>query len=280
MAVTDDLRNQPYQNLRAVELLRLRCNLGHQRAIAVGMSHITRTGVGAHALVVMDGDGEDRPEDIPRLLNALRGSSGDCPSRVVFAGRTRRLESARFRLMYNLYRLVHWLLTGISVRVGNFSVLTPDAMARLVIAPDMWNHYAAAVFRSRVPFSILPLPRGKRYLGQSHMSYSSLVAHGLSAIAVFGELVGARLIILLSGVVVVAVSLLIVAVLLRLFSNQAISGWATNAVGLLIVFTMQALLALTILALIVLGDRSHAKIIPLRDAELFIESATRLSSLP
>ena len=59
------------------------------------------------------------------------------------------------------------------------------------------------------------------------------------------------------------------------FNRRWCSGF-----GLLIVFTMQALLALTILALIVLGDRSHAKIIPLRDAELFIESATRLSSLP
>jgi hypothetical protein len=109
------------------------------------------------------------------------------------------------------------------------------------------------------------------------MRYSSLVAHGLSAIAVFGEIVGARLIILLSGVVAGAIFLLVIIVLVRLFTDQAIPGWATNAAGLLIIIMMQAILSVLILALIVLGDRSHARVIPLRDAELFIESVEPLS---
>ena len=276
LAPTGEIRRRRYTNLRAVELVRLQCNLGHQRAIAVGMAHLSKTGVSANAVIIMDGDGEDRPEDIPRLFAALRASEDQRQCHVVFAARTKRCEGSFFRLMYTLYRLVHWLLTGVSVRVGNFSALSPSALPRLVIAPDSWNHYAAAVFRSRIPFSTLPLPRGKRYLGQSHMQYSGLVAHGLSAIAVFSEVVGARLIILLSGMVGVVIFLLVIAMLVRLLTNQAIPGWATNVAGLLIIIAMQAMLSLLVLALIVLGDRSQAKIIPLRDAQLFIASAEPL----
>lgn len=278
LLLTDEIRHQNYTTLRTVEIVRLRCNLGHQRAIAVGMAHLCQSHVSANALVIMDGDGEDRPKDIPRLFAELSRSGNQC--HVVFAARTKRFESPLFRLMYNLYRLFHWLLTGISIRVGNFSALSLSALSRLVIAPDAWNHYAAAVFRSRIPFSTLPLPRGKRYLGESHMRYSSLVAHGLSAIAVFSEIVGARLIILLSGLVGVGIFLLVIVVLVRLLTDQAIPGWATNAAGLLLIFTMQAILSLLILALIVLGDRSQAKVIPLRDGALFIETVERLSEQP
>jgi polyisoprenyl-phosphate glycosyltransferase len=267
---------ETYLSLSAVDVVRLRCNVGHQRAIATGMTYLNRSGVGSKAVVIMDADGEDRPEDVPHLLAQLQKSRDRC--HVVFAQRTKRLESSIFRVMYQLYRFIHWLLTGISVRVGNFSALSAPTLPRLLIAPDTWNHYAAAVFRSRIPFSTVPLPRGKRYAGPSQMSYSSLVAHGLSAIAVFSEIVGARLIMLLSGVTVLAICLLAVVIIIRLTTNVAISGWATNAGGLIIVFTMQALLSLLILALLVLGDRSQTKVIPIRDAEMFIESVDRLPS--
>jgi polyisoprenyl-phosphate glycosyltransferase len=272
-APNEENRRQTYTNLRAVELVRLRCNLGHQRAIAVGLTHLSKSSARAKAVVVMDGDGEDRPQDVPRLIAELSGN----PAAVVFAARTKRFEARVFLLMYHLYRLVHWLLTGIPVRVGNFSALSPSVLPGLLVAPDVWNHYAAAVFRSRLRFSTLALPRGKRYLGKSQMRYSGLVAHGLSGIAVFGEIVGARLIILLSGVIALAVFLLAVVVFVRFFTNYAIPGWATNAAGLLILFTMQAILSLLILALIVLGGRSQAKVIPLRDAELYIESVNPLT---
>jgi hypothetical protein len=77
---------------------------------------------------------------------------------------------------------------------------------------------------------------------------------------------------------VLAICLLAVVIIIRLTTNVAISGWATNAGGLIIVFTMQALLSLLILALLVLGDRSQTKVIPIRDAEMFIESVDRLPS--
>ena len=269
-----ELRGRRYAHLRQIDLVKLRRNLGHQRAIAVGLTHLATAGVDADAVVVMDGDGEDRPADIPRLLAQLAQTAGQ--QNVVFAARAKRFEGPLFRAMYQIYRLIHWLLTGVGVRVGNFSALTPAAAQALCLHPDTWNHFAASVFRSRIPFSTLPIARGERYAGASHMRYSGLVAHGLSAIAVFSEIVGARLIVVFSAAVALAIFLLASVVGVRLFTPLGIPGWATTAAGLLILFAMQAVLSLLILVLVVLGDRSQAKVIPLRDAELFIESVTPL----
>jgi glycosyltransferase involved in cell wall biosynthesis len=273
VAAPDEFRRQRYSHLPTVEVMRLRCNLGHQRAIAVGMAHLSKIGVGAKAIVIMDGDGEDRPEDIPRLVAELPRQ----PCDAVFAARTTRTEGYTFRLMYFVYRLVFWFLTGAEVRVGNFSALSCPALSRLVVNPDVWNHYAATVLRSRMRFSTLPLPRGKRYLGGSHMRYSTLVAHGLSAVAVFSEVVGARLVILFSGVLAILLLLFGIELFARLFTAYAIPGWAAITTGVLILFTMQALLSMLIFALNVLGRRSQAKIVPLRDVEPFIESVVRLN---
>jgi glycosyltransferase involved in cell wall biosynthesis len=272
VAAPDEFGRHSYFHLSTVEVIRLRCNLGHQRAIAVGMAHLSKIGVGARAIIIMDGDGEDRPEDIPRLVAELYGQQGD----VVFAARTKRTEGHTFRFMYFVYRLVFWLLTGAEVRGGNFSALSCSALPRLVVNPDLWNHYAATVLRSRMRLSTLPLPRGKRYGGKSHMRYSRLVAHGLSAVAVFSEVVGARLVIFFSGVLAILLFLLGMELFTRLYNTYAIPDWAAIATAVLILFTMQGLLSILIFALTVLGRRSQAKVVPLRDAEAFIESVLRL----
>jgi polyisoprenyl-phosphate glycosyltransferase len=270
----NELLHQNYTHLQKVELVRLRSNLGHQRAIAVGLAHLNKSGVPESVVVIMDGDGEDRPEHITRLVSAL----AEQQSGVVFAARTKRMEGFFFRVMYFLYRLVHWLLTGVPVRVGNFSALSSSLLPQLLVRHDLWNHYAATILHSRIRFSTVPIPREKRYAGESHMRFSNLVAHGLSAIAVFSEVVGARLIIFFSGVTLIAFCLLGILLGERFLVPYPIPGWAPLAVGLLLIFGMQALLSILVLALIVLGDRSQARVIPLRDAELFIESVGTLTS--
>ena len=52
-----------------VQLIRLFGNIGHQRAIAVGLVVASRIEE-IEAVVVMDADGEDRPEDVSRLAAA------------------------------------------------------------------------------------------------------------------------------------------------------------------------------------------------------------------
>src|SRR5579862_9386212 len=123
---------QVYTSIEAIEILHLRCNLGHQRAIALGLHHIHEF-TESRIIVVMDGDGEDRAEDIPALLNEFERSGR---REVVFAARTRRMESVAFQFFYRLYQALHLVLTGVAVRVGNFSVMPRTALARIIGSPD------------------------------------------------------------------------------------------------------------------------------------------------
>src|SRR5581483_10675800 len=134
----------PLRSFDSVVRLRLRRNIGHQRAIAIGLAW-AHDHVRAETFVVMDADGEDRPEDVPRLLAMTRGRE---PASMVFAERLRRSEGAVFRLFYWLYRTLHLALTGLPVRVGNFSAAPFEMLENLIVVSDLWNHYAAAVIKA------------------------------------------------------------------------------------------------------------------------------------
>lgn len=263
---------QKFAALHAVEVLRLRSNQGHQRAIALGLYHIHEF-ANVEAVVVMDGDGEDRPEDLPELLRAFSGSE------VVFAARTRRMESLGFRLGYRAYRVIHRALTGVVVQVGNFSVLPRAALARLMAVPDLWNHYAASVYRARLPRKLVPLPRGQRLAGRSKMNFVSLLIHGLSAMSVFSDQVSARLLTAAAGFAVLAAALMGVTAGVRWFTDLAIPGWATFTVGLLLILVVQSLSFATLFAFLIAARRSSLNFLLARDAPYFILGTTTVYRL-
>lgn len=122
-----------FSAVRAIKILRLRRNLGHQRAIAIGLMHIANT-IRCDAIIVMDADGEDTPEGVVQLLAAYLDNGG---AKAVFAARSRRLESLLFRSFYVFYKFLHRGLTGISVRVGNFSILPSRYLGTLSVMPEL-----------------------------------------------------------------------------------------------------------------------------------------------
>ena len=260
-----------FRCIESVSILRLRRNLGHQRAIAIGLVHAYQNWVqqdGVCAVVVMDGDGEDRPRDFSALLEAFDAAGG---KKVVFAARVKRLESLWFRFSYWAYRTLHKALTGVSVRVGNFSVLPPEAVGSLMVVSEIWNHYAAAVLRSRLPYTSVPIPRGPRLEGRSRMDFVALLVHGLSAISVFSDVVGARLL-TLTAFLVGLVAVFIGAVGgLRLLTPLAIPVWTSYAAGILLVVLIQALMVSLALVFIIVAGRAAPSFLPIRDAPLFIE---------
>ena len=248
--------------IRRIRVLRLRRNMGHQRAIAVGLVHIEKA-MPCDAILVMDGDGEDTPDGALKLLHAFTGNA------VVFARRSRRAESFMFRLCYQIYKIVHRLLTGIRVQVGNFSILPASYLRTLVVTSELWNHYAAAVFHSGLPFTSIPIPRGRRIAGKSRMNFVALAAHGMSAISVFGDVVGVRLLVA-SILGSLAASLGIVAVIaIRLFTSHAIPGWATDAIGVLAIIFFQFVTMAFSFTFVFLASRINLSFVPLRDYELF-----------
>ena len=262
---------EPKRAIQQVDVLSLRFNLGHQRAIAVGLCHVATSGPPGPT-VVMDGDGEDRPLDVPRLWQRFREDGGRA---IVFAERQRRSEGLLFAMAYHTYRALHRLLTGISVRVGNFSILPSPLLANLVYVPDLWNHYAAAVFRSGLPFTTLPTTRGPRLQGRSRMDWISLVTHGLSALAVFGERVGVRLMIL---------SLAMILAMGAVLGSQltvAVGGGEPSAMlglkgGLLLVLLFQVVTVAAALALFVLNSRRSPSAFPVQEYANLVAGCSRV----
>jgi hypothetical protein len=247
--------------LARIDVLALRRNLGHQRAIAVALCQIADSG-SADAVLVMDADGEDRPEDVPKLLAELDSQ----PSAMVFAERRKRLEGLVFRMGYLGYRVLHRLLTGVPVRVGNFSVLPASALRRLVSMSELWNHYAGAALRSRLPQRRLPLDRGTRVMGRSQMGgLIPLIMHGIGGIATFHDVVATRLLVASMGVVGLLAAALGTVVVVRFATPLAIPGWATYTAGLLLVLAIQVASVAFSLVLSLISGRTAATFIPCRD---------------
>ena len=250
-----------FRSIETIDILSLRRNVGHQRAIAVGLSYL-EANQPCYSVVVMDCDGEDNPSDVPRLIAECRARRDQ---KIIFAARTRRSASLSFKTFYHLYRLIHFLLTGIQVQVGNFSVIPASALRRLVAVSELWNHYAAAVYKAKLPMALIPAHRNCRLAGSSRMSLVALVVHGLSAMAVFGDRIGVRLLILVSiGMSLVSVALITV-VGVRLLTTLAIPGWATYVTGILLVILIQMLIIVLVFAFVILTGRNAVSIIPSRD---------------
>lgn len=268
-----DLAPQGLTALQRIEILHLRRNLNHQRAIAVALCHAQRA-LDVDALVVMDADGEDRPEDIPRLLRAFHDHGGQ---KIIFAERTRRPEGLVFRLFYLLYRVLHRVLTGRGVRVGNLSIVPKQALSSLETAPELWNHYAAAVYKLRLQTATIRSSRGRRLAGASRMGFVALVVHGLSAISVFVEIVATRLLAAAGALIVLCLIGMGVVATLRLFTTLAIPLWATYVAGVLLLLLMQATMMATVFVFMVLSFRQSSSFLPARDYVYYVAGVEEVS---
>lgn len=271
LPMPDRFATERFNALRAVDILHLRRNLGHQRAIAVGLVHIYQN-MPCRAVIVMDADGEDRPVDI----NALAKKFNELDERsIVFAARAKRLESPLFRFLYKVYRLLHWLLTGDAVRVGNFSMVPFESLGRLVVVPEIWNHYAAAVIRSRLRFETIPISRGKRLIGKSKMNFIALLLHGLSAFFVYGDIVGARLLVAIAVALIIEIIAVAIGIGVRFAPSPNVLTLAVYLAAILGIILLQAIPIALILVFTVVG-RSNVSFLPIRDCPYFVSSVERI----
>lgn len=272
----DDGSTQPSDNipavctqlraLRRVRILRLSTNVGHQRAIAVGLCHASEAAE-ASAVLVMDSDGEDRPDAVPRMLAAATGKRDF----VIVGARAKRSENTTFRAGYVIYKALFKIVTGKKIGFGNFSLISSSYVRRLVMLPDLWNNLAAAVLRSRLPIQEVHIDRGTRYAGKSKMNFASLLVHGFSAISVYADTMFVRLLLaalFLSGfTAVVAVFVLS----LRLFvPEHATPGWATTVILSLTIIVLQVLFTTLTSLLALLNSRVQRLMLPIVDYKPYI----------
>lgn len=269
--VVDDCSVTNHENLsvdigQSLSILRLFRNVGHQKAIALGLSYLASL-PDQYPTIVMDSDGEDRPEDIPTLL-ATGAAQVD---RVVFAHRSKRHESFLFRLFYEVYKTLFRLLTGKVITFGNFSLVPATKLRKLAHVSEIWNNYPGGVIRSRLPYTAVPLERGRRLAGESKMNFVSLVLHGLSAVSVLIDTTAVRLVLFCIAMVAMSVFGISVVVALRLLTDTAVPGWASYLVFSFLIVILQAFLISLLLVFMVLSYRTQAQFIPARQFMDFVE---------
>jgi hypothetical protein len=223
----------PLQHLNRISVTKLGCNLGHQRAIAAGLYTAVERKL-YETIIIMDCDGEDLPQDVARLLAEQRSH----PDSIVAAERAHRSEGPAFKAFYGIYKTLYRTLTGSEISFGNFSAISANAASRLLHMPELWNNFPSALLRSRLPLRTIETNRGKRFFGDSKMNFSSLVIHGLSAISVNSEIVFARIMLLCFVLALVTATGGVTVAGIRVFTDLAIPGWASDVIGsLAIIFT-------------------------------------------
>ena len=248
-------------------VIRLRRNVGHQRAIAIGLSYIADNHAGAGRVVVMDSDGEDVPASIPLLLQPLESEIVD----VVVARRSSRVETIRFRAFYVFYKCLFQLLTGRSISFGNFMALKPGAASRLVAMQELWIHVAGCVLTSKLRIEARSLDRGPRYAGQSKMNFVGLALHGFKALMVFAEDVLVRVGVACTLIAALSIIGGATAIMLKLI-GFATPGWFSVALGILFLVFLQTG-ALTLMTLMLTGVVRGGSVASLSYKE-FIDSVT------
>jgi hypothetical protein len=263
---SDDLND--FDAFESVTILSLGTNLGHQRAIAIGIAYLASQKPLGDVLV-MDSDGEDAPADVQRLVAAADESAEPT---LILALRAKRSENLLFRVFYFLYTSLFLSLTGYRVRFGNFSFIPKEFLPRLACMPELWNHYAAAIIKSRLPRASVATARATRLDGVSKMNFVGLVLHGLSAISVFSDVVGVRLLCLSLGFAGVCLLLIFGILFVRFSTAWAIPGWATTAVGIATLLFTNALLLAVSFVFFTLSNRTANSFVPIRDYQTFVEN--------
>jgi glycosyltransferase involved in cell wall biosynthesis len=255
-----------------ISVLHLLRNVGHQKAISLGLAYLAESESKSNVLV-MDADGEDKPEDIPAILEAWNNN----PDKIIFAHRSKRSEGIIFRIFYIVYKMVFKLMTGKVITFGNYSLVPNGLLRKLAFVSEIWNNYPGGVIRSKLPYTSIPLERGKRLAGESKMNFASLVLHGMSTIAVFLDVAAVR--IMLTSVFMIACSLIGIVVVLELkfVDEMATPGWASPLASAFFIIVLQAFFISLFLVFTVLSYRSNKHFIPLEDYKPFIEKLEKIS---
>ena len=171
--------NKP-SNFESVELLNMRENRGHARCNAFGIRYIFQNKKFDY-LILMDGDGEDRPEEIKSLVQKIQEN----PNLSAVAKRIKRSEGPFFQSLYQLHKLITFIFAGQNINFGNYSILTRNDVDKLHSKASLWSSFSGSVKKNIKSLQEINSTRGLRYFGPSQMSLFRLIIHSFSIIAVF-----------------------------------------------------------------------------------------------
>jgi len=213
-------------NIYSVKILNMKTNQGHARCIATGLKYIYEK-EDFDYVIPMDGDGEDRPEEIIEFLSKIKNSN----EKTIVGERIKRSENLIFKTCYQVHKLITLTFTGKSIKFGNYTCLPKPTVEKMINEKATWNSFSGALTKIENNLIKMPSTRGARYFGPSKMSFSNLLSHSLSIISVFKKTVLIRsalfivlyiLLIKSNASVITAVPLILLLIMIYSISNLAL----------------------------------------------------------
>ena len=220
------IEEKDLENIHSVKILNMKINQGHARCIATGLKYINEK-EDFDDVIPMDGDGEDRPEEIQEFINQIENSNG----RAIVGERIKRSEDFLFKSCYQIHKLITLTFTGKSIKYGNFTCLPKTTVEKMINEKATWNSFSGSLKKIEKDLFSIPSIRGTRYHGPSQMNFSSLLKHSLSFISVFRGTVLIRsalfialyiLLIKSNASVITAIPLILLLVMIYSISNLAL----------------------------------------------------------
>lgn len=251
-----------------IEVVILKKNIGHQRAIATGLQYIHDLKKPFDYLVVLDSDGEDLPENIIKLVKKCEEAPGN---KVTFAKRKKRKESLFFKMGYFFYKHIFYWLTGHKISFGNFSCIPQKTLKKIVVQDNLWNHYSGCIIQSKISFNTVLLDRGSRYRGKSKMNFTSLILHGLSSISVYFDSLSVRILKFSLYSIMLCFFAVLFILYKKIFTDTAIPGWASNLIVVIFSIILQFSCVTLIVLLMQLSSRKNIKVPSLTIYKGFVE---------
>ena len=172
--------NLNLDNLNSIKIINMKENQGHARCNATGLKHIFENEEFDY-VIPMDGDGEDRPEEIKQLIDNLNYH----PDKPIVGERIKRSEGIFFKFCYLAHKIITSTFTGQSIKYGNYTCLPKSIVEKMINEKATWSSFSGALAKITKDRAIIPSERGTRYFGPSKMSFKNLIIHSLSIISVF-----------------------------------------------------------------------------------------------
>jgi polyisoprenyl-phosphate glycosyltransferase len=221
--VIDNYQN--IESIHSIKVINMKENRGHARCIASGLKYIFEKKEFDY-VIPMDGDGEDRPEEIKNLIQLAEQSD----TKSIVAERVKRCETLFFKLCYQAHKIITSTFTGQSIKFGNFTCLSKITVEKMINEKATWNSFSGSLKKVEKNLLSIPSIRGTRYFGPSKMSFFNLLKHSLSIISVFRKTVLIRsalfivfYILLIKNNVSIITSLPLVLLLIMIYSISTLA---------------------------------------------------------
>ena len=172
------------ENINSIKIINMKINQGHARCIATGLKYIYEK-EDFDYVIPMDGDGEDRPEEISEFINQVKKSD----NKAIVGERIKRSENLTFKICYIMHKLITLTFTGKVIKYGNFTCLPKVVVEKMINEKATWNSFSGSLRKIENDLISIPSVRGTRYFGPSKMSFFNLLKHSLSIISVFRQAV-------------------------------------------------------------------------------------------